>query len=760
MKAPRALLLRAAHSVGDTLEDISVAESPQPGKSQRLTSVRKVRSATDLSGRFTLSRGWWRRHVWLAPVLAMVAVAVAGTWLRSHVEQSIQEQVEEELRALLNADVTALKLWLHVQEDTAEATANDADVEQAVAGLVKYAEEAKRTPRELLDAPDRARLQEALQPVLEAHNYSGYGLVSRDRVIIASDQDTLVGLPAIANDDFTERMFSGKPSVSRPYRSRVLLPDERGEMVPGLPTMFVAAPVRSGGEIIAYLGIRIRPGDQFSEILNVGRFGETGETYAFDKSGTMISASRFDDQLKQIGLLADTPEARSELTIELRDPGVDMTTGARPSMRRADQPLTRLAADAVQGKSTVSVDAAGYRDYRGRMNVGAWTWLPEYGFGVATECDQEEVYQPVYMIRAVFWALFGLLAAAALTLFAMTLLAGRLEKRMREAVLAAGKLGQYALEAKIGEGGMGAVYRARHALLRRPTAIKLIEPSKTSEVAVARFEREVQHTSQLNHPNTITIYDYGRTDEGVFYYAMEFLEGFSLQTLGEKFGPQPDGRVIQILLQVCGSLLEAHSLGLIHRDIKPANIMLTRRAGVSDFVKLLDFGLVKATDNRMQTQLTAANTITGTPLYLPPECIQDPESADARSDLYSLGGVGYFLLTGQPPFEAASVLEVIRRQVEEPATAPSQKCNRPISPELEAAVLACLEKSPDKRPQSAGQLAEMLANCTPREQWTGKDAVRWWQTNMPNTVAATSETATKEIELGATVGFTTVQRQT
>jgi serine/threonine protein kinase len=363
------------------------------------------------------------------------------------------------------------------------------------------------------------------------------------------------------------------------------------------------------------------------------------------------------------------------------------------------------------------------------------------------------------MVRVVFWILFGLLSAAALTLLALTLLAGRLESRVREAVLAAGKLGQYALEEKIGEGGMGSVYRARHALLRRPTAIKLIEPSKTSDVAVARFEREVQHTSQLNHPNTITIYDYGRTDEGVFYYAMEFLDGFSLQAMVEKFGPQPDGRVIPILLQVCGSLLEAHSLGLIHRDIKPANIMLTRRAGVSDFVKLLDFGLVKATDNRMQTQLTAVNSITGTPLYLPPECIQDPESADARSDLYSLGGVGYYLLTGRPPFEATSVLEIIRRQVEDIPVAPSEKSGRPIAPQLEQVLLACLEKSPDKRPQSAAQLAELLSQGEPRESWTAAEAQRWWRENLPGSDSVASDAVTEEIHLSATVGSTTVPRK-
>ncbi len=655
--------------------------------------------------------------------------------------------------------MTALKLWLHLQQDTVMAAANDDDVDRAVSGLVKFAGEGERTPRELLDAPERQELEAALAPVLAAHDYAGFVVIDRDGIILAAEHESLLGLPSLLQrEGVAEELFAGRATVSRPFSSRVLLPNEKGELTAGMPTMFTAAPIRNADdEIIAFLGLRIRPGDQFTEILNVGRFGETGETYAFDKTGRLLSASRFEDQLKDVGLLVDTDDARSELTLELRDPGVDLTTGARKSAPRSEQPLTRMARDAIAGND--GIDAAGYRDYRGVMVVGAWTWLPEYGFGVATEVDQWEVYRPVEMVRVVFWILFGLLAAAALTLLAMTLLASRLESRVREAVLAAGKLGQYALEDKIGEGGMGSVYRARHALLRRPTAIKLIEPHKTSDVAVARFEREVQHTSQLNHPNTITIYDYGRTDEGVFYYAMEFLDGFSLQAIVEKFGPLPDGRVIPILTQICGSLLEAHSLGLIHRDIKPANIMLTRRAGVSDFVKLLDFGLVKATDNRMQTQLTAVNSITGTPLYLPPECIQDPESADARSDLYSLGGVGYYLLTGRPPFEATSVLEVIRRQVEDIPTPPSEKSGRPIATQLEQALLACLEKSPAKRPQSASQFAEMLSACEPREPWTAAESHRWWRENLPGSDSVASDAVTEEVRLSATIGTTTEPRK-
>ena len=199
---------------------------------------------------------------------------------------------------------------------------------------------------------------------------------------------------------------------------------------------------------------------------------------------------------------------------------------------------------------------------------------------------------------------------------------------------------------------MGVVYKGHHAMLRRPTAIKMLDVDKVNEGSIERFEREVQITSQLNHPNTVAIYDYGRTPEGVFYYAMEYLDGIDLQTLVERYGPQPVPRVIHILLQVCGSLYEAHSLGLVHRDIKPANIMLNRRGGEPDVVKVLDFGLVKAVDDQKQAGLTQQASLTGTPLYMSPEAIQLPNSVDARSDLYAVGAVGYFLLTGHPVFEA------------------------------------------------------------------------------------------------------------
>jgi len=261
-------------------------------------------------------------------------------------------------------------------------------------------------------------------------------------------------------------------------------------------------------------------------------------------------------------------------------------------------------------------------------------------------------------------------------------------------------------------------------MLRRPTAIKMLQADNLNEAAIGRFEREVQITSKLNHPNSIAIYDFGRTPEGVFYYAMEFLDGIDLQSLVSNYGPQPEGRVIHILKQVCGSLYEAHSMGLVHRDIKPANIMLNRRGGESDVVKVLDFGLVKALDEREQSQNTGG--LSGTPLYMSPESIQTPDAVDGRSDLYALGAVGYFLLTGQTVFEARTLSDLCQQHITAVPELPSQRLGRPISSGLEDALMACLEKNRAKRPQTARALFKMLETVEITDNWTSDEAEAWW----------------------------------
>jgi len=320
----------------------------------------------------------------------------------------------------------------------------------------------------------------------------------------------------------------------------------------------------------------------------------------------------------------------------------------------------------------------------------------------------------------------GLLLALVLTVNAFR----KIRHDLREAVSHIGrKLGPFELVYKIGGGGNGTVYRAKHALLKRPTAVKVMLPQfARSESAKKRFHNEVQITSSLSHPNTVAVFDFGQTPEGTLYYAMEHLNGVTLENLVRISGPQPATRVLGILDQVCGSLREAHARGLIHRDIKPTNIMLCEHGGLHDVVKVLDFGLVKEIQQDAP-DLTQANALVGTPFYLAPELITDATVFSPASDLYALGGVGYYLLTGHNVFEGGSAVEICAMHMHDEPVPPSQRISREIPSDLEAVVMACLAKQPGDRPRSAEKMSEMLAGCQGYGAWTQAKAQQWWSRN-------------------------------
>jgi serine/threonine-protein kinase len=297
-------------------------------------------------------------------------------------------------------------------------------------------------------------------------------------------------------------------------------------------------------------------------------------------------------------------------------------------------------------------------------------------------------------------------------------------------------LGSYKLEELLGRGGMGEVWRATHQLLARQAAIKLIRSealggdAHTRQIAMARFEREAQATASLRSPHTIALYDFGVSDTGTFYYVMELLVGYNVQELVERFGPLPAERVVHLLAQVCDSLGEAHAVRLVHRDIKPSNIHVCRYGRQLDFVKVLDFGLVKRVggleDGQTQLQLTAPHEISGTPAFMAPEQVLGGPDTDARTDVYAVGCVAFWLLTGRTVFRGSTVMEVLMQHARDEPPPPSRYSELPVPAALDAVILRCLAKSPEDRPQSADELAEALtAACDPRA-WTPARASEWW----------------------------------
>ena len=303
---------------------------------------------------------------------------------------------------------------------------------------------------------------------------------------------------------------------------------------------------------------------------------------------------------------------------------------------------------------------------------------------------------------------------------------------LRKTAFRAQRLGNYVLHKEIGEGGMGKVFVAEHALMCRASAVKVLKSgSGVDRTALARFEREVRLSSSLSHPNTITIFDFGRAAEDTFYYAMEYLEGMDLERFVERFGPVPASRALFLLLQVTGPLAEAHDRDIVHRDLKPSNIFLTMRGGLYDFVKVLDFGLAKRIQgDDTPAELTKTGVVFGTPRYLAPETVYGTAGVGPRADIYAFGAVAYWMLTGRPPFTADSAVALMIDHVKTVPTRPSEICEVPIPAELDDVVMKCLEKDPDDRFQSIADLEDALRAVPDLAPWTRVRAAKWWELHM------------------------------
>jgi len=342
-------------------------------------------------------------------------------------------------------------------------------------------------------------------------------------------------------------------------------------------------------------------------------------------------------------------------------------------------------------------------------------------------------------------------------LVAVAVVISHVVTRMSRKVLEAREMGSYSLIAPLGKGGMGEVWQARHRMLARDAAIKLIQPEvlsgisgRNAAVARRRFEQEAKTTAALRSPHTVELYDFGVAEDGVFYYVMELLDGIDLGTLVNRFGPQPPARVVHILSQVCRSLGDAHLNAMVHRDIKPANIFLCRMGNEYDFVKVLDFGLVKVLDND-ETQMTMEGATKGTPAFMAPELALGKQEIDGRCDLYGLGCVAYWLMTGRLVFEERSTTAMILAHVQSAPVPPSVRSELEVPPSLDRAILMCLEKEPAGRPANADALLGVLRSCEGVGSWTPENAETWWITNRPATAVRPAPSQTFDETLTKTV---------
>ncbi|MBW2426709.1 MAG: serine/threonine protein kinase [Deltaproteobacteria bacterium] len=646
------------------------------------------------------------RHAWILPLAFALLLGATSFAAFRNLERAMMDELESRLVTLRDSSATAITIWAEEKRAQIEVLAADEEVREAALELIRIANEHAEPREALLAAPALSQLTERLRVPLERTGAAGYGVVTPSGVFAGTQLMERIGIPDPALLEVLLPMFEGKTILTRPL----------GRLDLG---MIAGTGIRDDtGRVVGVFGVRIQPDQAFGHILSVARAGESGETYVFDDRGRLLSPSRFEDELSAIGLLQ--PGESSALNIQVRDPGGDMTTGFVPEKALAARPFTEAAASAIAGES--AVNARGFRDYRGAEVVGAWTWIPELGVGLTSEIDRVEAYGPVLTVRHTLSLVMGLLLLGALGMFVYSFLAQRLRRQVDEAR----QLGRYRIESRIGKGGMGTVYLARHALLRRPTAIKVLNTERAGKEGIARFEREVQTTSALRHPNTVEIFDYGYTPDGTFYYAMEYLEGSTLSEIVDHDGPMPEARVLEILRQASGSIAEAHEAGLIHRDLKPANLMLCERGGLFDFVKVLDFGLVRDQNQTKDAALTDVASLTGTPLFMPPEAVRAPETLDAQGDVYQLGLIGYYLLTGRHLFTADTPMDVMLKHVHEEPVRPSEALGSPVSPDLEKLLLECLAKRPEDRPENAGGLLHRLEECEVKGRWTQADARRWW----------------------------------
>lgn len=689
----------------------------------------------------------------LGASFAIVVLVGLMIWLRSHIADVIERSSVAELRTLLNAADTAVTHWLDSKRNQVNVWASDPEVEAQLAPFLTGSATAtsvapaKNPPTAAAttptsppsptvgpppDGPPVVAAGDNLIAAIRKRAGDDASIVLWDRqartLATSASPTAPKPIPSAIFALAFPRVLAGKTMVLMPHHCEALTTKDWFALDKPLIGVLVPLRVSGGDEVVAVLFVgRTSFVDDLTELMAQYRPQLSGEAYLFEKSGRLLTESRFRDQLIQLGILQ--PNQSSILSFKLSDPGGDLTRGHKLTKPYGAHYRPVALMEAANGLDGVINEP--YRDYRGVTVIGASRFRkdessPDDGYGICVEIDRAE-------------ALSALDYTGMMVLIAMILLVGTLgaiiwsswaNRRLRRRLAEQPLIGSYLLDIQIGEGGMGRVYRAQHALLKRPTAVKIIKPDLVTDQTMAWFEREVKLAARLTHPNTIEIYDYGRTENGQFYCAMEYLRGLTLSQVMLIDGYLPLPRALHILYQACSSLAEAHDLGLIHRDVKLHNMMLCLLGGEADFVKVLDFGLAKQSEEGTTTETTrSSRSLVGTPLYMAPERLKAPYLTDARGDVYSIGVVAFKMLTGRDLFTADSDIELFNQTLHTPAPLTSSVAKQQIPPELDRIIAECLAKNPNDRPFSARVLAEALEPLVAMYPWKQSSATAWWRSN-------------------------------
>lgn len=738
------------HQPGTILEIKGVPAARPPARIREATSA----LTTELGRRL-----WQQRRVTIGIALLLAVLLAVVGWLGREVQSRFDEGAGISLQNALWRDKDRLAHWTWIRQ-LGVLWSRDPLVRHPLRDLSELGHETDWDAERLRQSPRGEAVREGMAPHLghfdklpfhprAAHAFVAFDYAS-NRVLAASEELAgLVGLDASleARRSFQNAKAEG-PISSAPRRLGGLVEDPSGSLEPELARRVVTCygvPVYYGTieRVMALEGDSDADPDALlfvilTPALELGRLDDEApreserhtDVFLFNTSGELLSNLKDLAWLDRAGLLAEGQHTTA-LELVLKDPGRPWSRADGPVPH--DRPLTTLAQSAISQRSSPptapTVLLEPYRDITGRDVIGAWMWIEGLDACLAIEAEASYVSAAVEKIHLARNALVLLILAMG----AAGLFTSRKAEVLVQEVDEGQRMGQYLLLELIGEGGLGRVYKARHARMKRLTAVKLLRPEAFSDEALARFEREVRLTSQLTHPNTIAVYDYGTSEDGQLYYAMEYLDGITLSALVEREGPLPVARVLHLLIQVLGSLAEAHRAGLVHRDIKPANVMVSRRGGECDVVKVLDFGLVKCVEDceDSEVDLTRMGTVSGTPLYIAPERLRGGEEVDGRSDLYSVGTLAYLLLTGRAPFRGENRLELCLAVLKQPVPRVSVHAPAPIPEKLDDLIAAAMAKRAEERPESAEAMIALLEMLQVEHPWTHREAAAWWDSFRP-----------------------------